>query len=172
MLLLVKEMNDMGLDNIPKRYPCIDVAVKDQDGRIDCIETQSCGKCTWENESKSNPMLAGINPVLGMFGTSCWYRGKYGNYLLRLLEGIDSNDYKSDTKYSFYGGNFPDGEEGISPDECLEMSKYMKDNTEKFAYQARQVHPDEEKEYISDWIYASWWLEFAGKHCNGSAIWY
>ena len=48
----------------------------------------------------------------------------------------------------------------------------MKDNTEKFAYQARQVHPDEEKEYISDWIYATWWLEFAGKNCNGSAIWY
>jgi hypothetical protein len=29
----------MGLDNIPNKYPCIDVAIKDHDGRIDCNET-------------------------------------------------------------------------------------------------------------------------------------
>jgi hypothetical protein len=56
------------------------------------------------------------------------------------------------------------------------MSKWMKENTEQFAY---NLQKEENKEsdipdtvYISDWIYASWWLEFVGENCDGSSVWW
>lgn len=162
----------MGLDNIPKEYPCIDVAVKDQDGRIDCIETQACGKCTWQNEYQSNPMVKDSVPTTGIMGTDCWYRGKYGNGLLSMLDGVDDMWHESSLGISFYGSGFANGDEGIDSDECFHMADLMKNNTEKFAYNAKQLHPDDYEDYIKDWIYATWWLEFVGGFCNGSAVWY
>ena len=162
----------MGLDNITKEYPCIDVAIKDQDGRIDCIETQACGKCTWKNEYESNPMVKDSVPTVGIMGTDCWYRGKYGNGLLSMLDGVDNMWHESSLGISFYGKGFANGDEGISSDECISMANIMKDNTEKFAFNAKQLHPDDYEEYIKDWMYATWWLDFVGEFCEGSAIWY
>ena len=162
----------MGLDNIPKKYPCVDVAVKDNDGRIDCIETQACGKCTWKNEYESNPMVKDSVPTVGIMGTDCWYRGKYGNGLLSMLDGVDNMWHESSLGISFYGKGFANGDEGISPDECFHMANIMKDNTEKFAFNAKQLHPDDYEEYIKDWMYATWWLDFVGEFCEGSAVWY
>jgi hypothetical protein len=31
----------MGLDNIPKEYPCVLKAARDKDNRIDCVQTQN-----------------------------------------------------------------------------------------------------------------------------------
>jgi hypothetical protein len=173
MLILISLENDMGLDNIPKKYPCESVASK-TDGRIDCDKTKACGNCTWENEYKSNPLVKDIAPSYGLFGTSCWYRGKYGNALLSMIDGNDDPYADNTLGINFYGDGFANGDEGIDADDCISMSELMADNTEKFAFQikSRKEYAEREKDLIQDWIYASWWLKFAGEKCNGSSIWY
>lgn len=166
----------MGLDNIPRNYPCKQqgIATLNEDGRIDCEKTQQKGNCPWQNEYQKEILLKEARPVYGMFGVPCWYRGKYGNFLLRLLEG-DPDGY-FDTELNFYGEATDFNNEGMSPDYCLNLSEHMKENIEKFARRAKEYcvdNPDvDEKRLINDWIYASWWLEFAAKHCDGSSIWY
>lgn len=160
----------MGLDNIPRNYPCEEKAIY-VDGSIDCAKTQDAGCCPWKNDYESNPLVKDTSPSIGIFGTDCWYRGKYGNWLLSVLQGQDDPYYINQNGYSFYG-SYDGEEEGISPDECFEMSKWMADNTELFAFQARKNHPDNAEKMTKDWIYASWWLKFVGEKCNGSAIWY
>lgn len=166
----------MGLDNIPYEYPCDKkgIASFTEDGRIDCDETQANGNCPWQNEYKKEVLLKEAVPTYGMLGTGCWYRGKYGNFLLGLLEG--NPDSYADTKYSFYGDGIGDNGEGMSVDYCLDMHEYMKENTEQFAFKAKEYVAEQnggdEKDYINDWLYATWWVKFAAEHCEGSKIWY
>lgn len=156
----------MGLDNIPKKYPCIGHEIRDEEGKIDCQANQKNGLCTWKNEYESNPLLKESGPTLGMFGTDCWYRGKYGNYLLDLLsEDVPHN-------YSFYGNGYEDGSEGISPSECIEISHFMRQHAENFAYVAGIKEPENSRSLINDYIYATWWLEFVGNFSDGSEVWY
>jgi len=168
----------MGLDNIPKTYPCkkAGTAIYSENGRIDCQTTIDSNKCPWKESFDSDPMISKSKPSYGMLGTRCWYRGKYGNALLRLFEHGDLDGYYDDTQYSFYGEGFDDGNEGMSSDYCLEMSNWMGANTEKFAEQAyAYVSKDpscDPKELIADWIYATWWLKFVSENAEGSAIWY
>lgn len=167
----------MGLDNIPNVYPCKKRGgvVLDKDGRIDCEKTMNAGNCPWKQEYESNVMVSKSKPAYGMLGTNCWYRGKYGNALLNLFEHGDFDAY-GDTQYHFYGEGFATGKEGMSVEYCLEMSKWMKDNTEKFAEQAiayaESNNDSNPQDLISDWIYASWWLDFVAKYADGSNIWY
>lgn len=161
----------MGLDNIPMVLPCKGKETKTDEGYIDCDATAKCGNCGWKNALESSPLIKDLKPVSGIFGADCWYRGKYGNYLLSLLEGGEDT-YDNDTGYSFYGNGHVNGDEGIDSDDCISMSEFMKDNAELFAYRAITKHPEESEELISDWIYASWWLNFVGEKCKGSAIWY
>lgn len=167
----------MGLDNIPQEYPCVKqgVAIMTGDNRIDCDATINSGKCPWKVEHEKSYLVKDTKPTYGMFGTPCWYRGKYGNFLVSMLSG--SPDSYADTAYSFYG----DGEgenEGMSTEYCLEMNEYMTDNIERFASQARLYRNSEAgkdidlEETIKDYMYATWWLKFAAEHCNGSKIWY
>ena len=44
----------MGLDNIPREYPCAAKATRDSDNRIDCVKTQEENNCPWKNEKESN----------------------------------------------------------------------------------------------------------------------
>lgn len=152
----------MGLDNIPAIYACKkkNTAVLDDDGKIDCNLTQDSGGCPWKNELDSS----GIKPkiVLGMFGTDCWYRGKYAEYLIS----------KYDAPFSFYGESVYDenGDEeyGLSPDQCYELSDYMNS-----IHNANNRLISEDGEDITDdWIYISWWLEFAAKNCDGIVSWF
>lgn len=161
----------MGLDNMPMVYPCEGIAIKDSDGRTDCVATAQCGNCGWKNAIESDPLVKDLKPVLGIFGADCWYRGKYGNYLLSVLEDKEDT-YNDDATWTFYGNGHINGDEGIDSDDCISMSEFMKDNAELFAYKAGTKYPDQSKELISDWIYASWWLNFVGEKCKGSAIWY
>jgi len=172
----------MGLDNIPHEYPCRKqgIASFTYDGRIDCDTTKEKGNYPWQNEYEKTILLKEATPTYGMLGTSCWYRGKYGNGLLSLLEHGNFDVY-ADTKYTFFGegmGEDKPDSEGMSADYCLEMHEYMRDNTEKFALRAREHVGKEdedggdEKEYINDWLYATWWVKFAAEHCEGSSIWY
>jgi hypothetical protein len=171
----------MGLDNIPKEYPCALKAARDKDNRIDCAQTQNENNCTWKNEKESNPMVNHISGATSMFGTDCWYRGKYGNFLINILNDTEETET---SEYHFYG---KDGD-GLDPDNCFDMAKWMRDNTEKFAFNAKEYvkndtriqiqlsdeesKPDPLIEYINDWVYAIWWLEFVGKTSNGSAVWW
>ena len=174
----------MGLDNIPREYPCAAKATRDSDNRIDCVQTQEQGNCTWKNEKENNPMVAHLDRAAGMFGTDCWYRGKYGTHLIDMLytkEDSTHIDHSYEREYSWYGEN----DDGLSPEYCFNMAKWMRDNTEKFAfnvktqleqnqlnYKKNDTSDTSLKEYINDWAYAIWWLEFVGKTSNGSAVWW
>lgn len=161
----------MGLDNIPREYPCALKAARDKDNRIDCVKTQEQNNCTWKNEKESSPMVNDLRSVSGMFGTDCWYRGKYGNFLLDILN--DKIDQHEMHEYHFYG----ESDDGLDTDYCFDMAKWMRDNTEKFAFNAKKYVDEKQpngdvKDYINDWAYAIWWLEFVGKTSNGSAVWW
>jgi hypothetical protein len=165
----------MGLDNIPKVYPCKkeNTAILTEDGRIDCEKTIAAKKCPYKREADASVLLnlSGAKPTIGMFGVPCWYRGKYGNMLLSLLENGDMDAY-GDTDYSFYGNGGDDGEEGLSIGYCDDMSQYMKNHTEEFANRAYVNYPEEAVDLIKDWVYASWWLDFVAEYADGSSIWY
>lgn len=165
---------NMGLDNIPRVYPCEkeNTAITDDDGRIDCKKTIEANKCPYKREVESSVLLkqSGAKPTYGMFGVPCWYRGKYGNMLLALLERGNLDAYE-ETEYSFYGDGGDN--EGLSIQYCKDMSQFMKNHTEQFAKQAQKNSPGEEAEdLIKDWVYASWWLDFVAEYADGSAIWY
>lgn len=160
----------MGLDNMPKVYPCKPKASL-IDGKIDCDETKACGNCTWENEAIKNPSVTMAGRALGMFGTDCWYRGKHGNWLLSMLNG-EATSWIGNEEYTFYGNGHEDGSEGISPKDCLAMADYMEEHTEDFIYSASKQFPEEIEGCKEDWNYAIWWLRFVAEFADGSATWY
>ena len=155
----------MGLDNIPKNYPCasngtaVRVNRKDRDGNdrfddngepllvIDCDLTMEAGGCPWKN---ANPPTEGR--VLGMFGCPCWYRGKYGEGLLRR--------YVDDPDATFYG-DMEDGTEK-SPKSCVTTANAIADVITNV--------PDPET--AQDLIYAEWYLRWAAEKCDGLICWY
>ena len=163
----------MGLDNIPKVYPCESIAVRNSDNQIDCKATQECGNCPYMNEYQSDPLLKDTSPVYGMLGTDCWYRGKYGNYMLDDLKRYN-DDFDYDMPSDFYGNT----DEGIDADTCLEMSEVMFRYTEAWSNAVHKMVkngtlPEQNRDsYIRDWIYAAWWLKFVGNTSDGSAVWY
>jgi hypothetical protein len=48
----------------------------------------------------------------------------------------------------------------------------MKNHTEEFSNRAYVNNPNEAKDLIKDWIYATWWLQFVAENSEGSAVWY
>ena len=165
----------MGLDNIPHHYPCdragtsVRVALKDKDGnvlmdeetnvpmtQIKCDDTIASGGCPYKNAHAKSGLASG--GVTGMFGTYCWYRGKYGNYLLEAL-GIDENEW------NFYGDN----EEGTF--KTAESCRALADEMERVKAEHGQVLM--EKEDVTDEVdYAIWYLRWAADHCGGLDAWY
>jgi len=161
----------MGLDNMPMVYPCVkeNTAIM-KDGRIDCEETIKADQCPYKREKESDPLTKDMRSVYGMFGTDCWYRGKYGNNLLAKMKR-HNNDFPYDED-GFYG----DGEDGISEDECSDMSDVMINFTESWVHYVNTnidyETEEERKTLIDDWIYAAWWLKFVGNYGEGSGVWY
>lgn len=164
----------MGLDNIPFKYPCDTAGTSvrtarlskdgtpliNEDGQpitfIDCTETQKCGGCPWKKDLEASGLLGG--QVYGMLGTDCWYRGKYGNYL---LEALDIND----DDYNFYGDN----EDGTykSPPSCDELADIMAGRRQEHG----RVYIDGE-EVTQEVEYAEWYLRWASDKCGGLTCWY
>ena len=143
----------MGLDNIPKEYPCRSKGTAVLvDDRIDCQATQAAGGCPWLN---AGPPEEGR--VLGMFGTDCWYRGKYGNYLLGEEMTMVDEDM---THLTFYGDN-EDGTEK-SADSCLVLADFIKDHITEVS--------DEENHNAL--VYAQWYLRWVAAECGGLVCWY
>lgn len=155
----------MGLDNIPLKYPCRvqGTAVLDDEGRIDCGTTMESGGCPWRN-AQDRP---DTGEVRGFMGTSCWYRGKYGEYILEVL-GLG-------TEYTFYGDN----EDGTvkSASSCTRTGTAMAERIDAItdAQLADALGDDAEQtpaEFRADAQYAAWWLQWAGKEAGGSNCWY
>ena len=170
----------MGLDNIPHEYPCIaqgtavrvksinketGLANRDEAGvpiwHTDCDETMNRGGCPYSNDMK---MEIGNHEgrVLSFLGTSCWYRGKHGNWLLEQAGIYDEN-----TGVSFYG----DERDGTykTPASLMTLADAMR---QKIMANNGKMFADDEVEITDDWTYAIWWAEWSSKNTLGSDCWY
>lgn len=150
----------MGLDNIPHSYPCKTqgTAVLTEDDRINCDATQECGGCPWKNDLGE---LGGA--VYGIMGTNCWYRGKFGNAVLRENLGIDTDD-----TLNFYGDN----EDGTykSPESCLELAEAIEEAVAEDGVSPHGFdNEDDAKLYVA---YMVAWLKWVAEKCEGSDAWY
>lgn len=137
----------MGLDNYPKDLPCktAGTAVLDDEGLVLCKDTQQAGGCPWLN---ANPPEEGR--VYGIFGADCWYRGKYGQYLL-YQAGIDG---------SFYGDN--EDETHKSPESCLTLADVI----------GESIVDIKDDEVRAGLTYAEWYLRWAAENADGLECWY
>lgn len=164
----------MGLDNFPKNVPCktqgtaVLVTKRDAEGKayvqedgtevqvISCEQTQACGGCPYKNDYEKSGLVGGA--VYGMFGADCWYRGKYGNYLLEAV-GADTDTH------SFYG----DQEDATvkSVESCLELADFLDDI---LAEEGRIIINGDD--LTQDIKYAEWYLRWASEKCDGLGAWY
>jgi|APSaa5957512535_1039671.scaffolds.fasta_scaffold02949_16 hypothetical protein len=153
----------MGLDNMPLDDPCMyeyDLNVDDVDGGCDAL--QKCDKCPWIRDMGKEPGAA-----YGMFGRPCWYRGKMGNYLLRML--IDSGE---SPPTDFYGEGIDTNTEGISSRDCIILADWMEERVDVFTKVIAIEEPDADPQDSDNmYAYAIKWLRFVSKY-GGSAIWY
>jgi hypothetical protein len=167
----------MGLDNIPRNYPCktqgtaVLVQRKNHEGTllteedgspsmsIDCQASQACGGCPYKNAYDKSGLNGGA--VTGMFGTDCWYRGKYGNFLLDAIGYSDS--------FSFYGDN-EDGTEK-SAESCLTLAQVI-DEAIAECDEEDGVFRANGEDITDELKYASWYLRWASEECNGLSAWY
>lgn len=172
----------MGLDNIPKTYPCktgntavmvqrkaygSEELLLEDDGSpmlaIDCAATASCGGCPYKNAHVAAGEPGGA--VHGMFGTDCWYRGKYGNYLLEALGGTGLDD--EDT---FYGDNY-DGTEK-SAGSCVSLANMLDSLLEDRIAEGGPFVLDGGDDGAEQVRYASWWLRWVAEASDGATCWY
>ena len=171
----------MGLDNIPHEYPCrkqetaITITRKGKDGndllnedgsvmtQIDCQATQACGGCPYVTELNKQDKEALGSPIYGMFGTDCWYRGKYGNYLLEAIGYGNSDDL------SFYGDN-EDGTEK-SKASCLTLANCIDASIDE-CQEEGGVYRMNGDDITPDLRYASWYLKWASEFTDGLVCWY
>jgi hypothetical protein len=164
----------MGLDNMPTAYPCrtgntaVLTPILDKEGkayleedgsvstRVDCGATQAAGGCPYKNARKQDGMDSG--EVHGMFGTDCWYRGKYGNHLIRLL-GLN------DDEFNFYGEN--DDGTHKTPAECMQLAEFL----EETWYEKGAIVEDG-VDLTDDVRHAIWYLRWCAKFGVGMDAWY
>ena len=136
------------------------VLLTEEDGSpsmaVSCEDTQACGGCPYKNAFDKSGLDGGA--VYGMFGTDCWYRGKYGNYLLSVA-GVD------DDEYNFYGDNEDATEK--SADSCEQLA----DIIGEVLVDSGQIMADGE-DITEQLKYAEWYLRWAAKECDGLAAWY
>lgn len=152
----------MGLDNIPKIYRCMAEGLNPVTGDFGatCDALLKSGECPHKRDlKKHDPNLVGVT---GFLGTPCWYRGKYGNYLLELIEERPPHD--------FYG----DLDSGISIDGCHELADWMEKFLPEVIHKVYTLDEfkDVDDRTIDDWKYAIWWLRWVADNCDGSDTWY
>lgn len=167
----------MGLDNIPHVYACrkqgtvIESPRLDKDGNplteedgtvlmtIDCEATQQAGGCPWKNDYEKSG-LGEEGRVYGIFGTDCWYRGKYGNFLVEEM-GL----YNETEGLSFYGALGDNSHK--SPHEC----NILADAMESWLKQGDPLMLGED-DATKDAHYAVWYLRWSALACEGLDCWY
>lgn len=155
----------MGLDNIPHEYPCVKAGtvVRTPEERIDCDATIAAGGCPWKVASAERG-----EPVYGIMGTYCWYRGKVGTWMLGELQ--NAGHYPpSALEQGFYGDD--EAKPNLSPEYCVALGEWMMDHAETYASLHR--HDDDQgKDAINAYRYAAWWLKFVGEHADGADAWW
>lgn len=138
-------------------------AILDKEGNfienISCEATAGKGCCPYKNAVNKTGMTEGA--VYGMFGTPCWYRGKWGNYLLEALEG--------DAEYSFYGDN--DDQTEKSPESCRATADYMEELLDEQLGDNKEFIVNGE-DLVPQVRYAVWWLRWVADEADGSNCWY
>lgn len=163
----------MGLDNIPNTYACrkAGIAIErpseypDEEGAtvVDCRATIDAGRCPW-----ATAMVGRGQPITGIFGTPCWYRGKSGTWMLELLDE-SGHPLPEELAGGFYGP----GNDYLPPAYCVALAKWMEDHAEAFAMAASH---DENwqpvAESIEEYRYAAWWLRWVAETSDGSDAWW
>lgn len=183
----------MGLDNIPRKYPCQTggtavmtfplwwteapadrraaflVDHDEPDLAINCPSTQAAGGCPYRNAHPPQ------GSVLGMFGTDCWYRGQYGADLInRYLPGING-----DVLY----GTHEDPESGpyLTADECHNLADRIHaalsatpDSALADRRSADNPDPDDETpaSVRKELEYLAWYLRWAADNTDGLTAWF
>ena len=160
----------MGLDNFPHEYPCttqgtaIMETVIYRDGaeheRIDCEETVASNGCPFTNASPPP------GQVTGMLGTYCWYRGKYGNWLVRALNGMDPEAFDDTGDDNFYGTD--EAGEYRPPGACRSLADQMESALDERG--GTLVLRDED--VTDEAKFAIWYLRWVADECNGMGAWY
>jgi hypothetical protein len=151
----------MGLDNIPHVYPCrknnTAVFVTHEDGSesIDCEATQAKNGCPYVEHFGN--VTEEITPTYGIFGVACWYRGKWGNAILRELSEDDT--------ITFYGDN--DDESYKSPSDCIRTAEHI-----ETLYEGTDHVYCYDQNVVPDLRYAAMWLRWVAEHADGSTCWY
>lgn len=158
----------MGLDNIPQVYPCKKQGFIEDGEQIDCSVLQENGQCPWKNEFESSlTKEGGGSPTYGMFGTDCWYRGKWGNYLIEELLSCDSS--VEEPPVTLYGTGIH-GEEILSSEDSTRLANWVLNHSDNFERMI-SVRDDMQSD-MPDWFYLAWWLKFTAEFSDGSIPWY
>jgi hypothetical protein len=137
---------------------------------VDCEKTIEVNGCPFMN---ADPPKEGA--VLGMFGTHCWYRGKYGNWVIGALKS-ETNDINETPDYydgenSFYGTN---AESTHRPaNECVELADEMQsDLDERGGTLVFFNSENEADDRTADAKYAIWYLRWSAEYCDGMDAWF
>jgi hypothetical protein len=161
----------MGLDNIPADYACVRAGtevLRAGTDIIDCTATAAIGGCPWLLKVASEKPG---NPVTGMLGAPCWYRGKVG---VRQLALLNDAGYVLPTwlEGGFYGDI--DATPALSVEHCIQLADWLANHAEAFAASAAVCVSDAQdvRDEIETYQYAVWWLRFVAAECNGANSWY
>lgn len=162
-------MYPMGLDNIPHQYPCVHAGTSiEREGRIDCTATIDAGQCPWSTHvERDRPG----QPVVGMLGTHCWWRGAVSSYHLRLL-ATEGYVPPGDIRDGFYGSS---GTGRLDQHYCILLADWLASHSEAFARIAEQEESStniSHRELIDEYRYSVWWLRFVARYANGSDAWW
>lgn len=165
----------MGLDNIPAEYPCIVrglavyVDVVDENGVVkthehdglpiqqhSCNATQEAGRC---------PILLDTTrptegAVTGIFGTDCWYRGKWG-YVVAAELDVDASD--------LYGR---EDTARLDEDGCFALAEDIAEALEERLAETGAFKNDEGDDLEPDARYLIWWLRYVATEAGGMRAWY
>ena len=163
----------MGLDNIPREYPCkargvaVFVPELDADGTtklhadgttklvMSCTATKEAGVCPLLNA----PDRPENGAVYGMLGTDCWYRGKWG---VHLLEHLGVSDY------SLYGGD----NDALGEEDCELFANTIEDALNEWLTEHDNTFVIDGDELTDDVRYLIWWLRFVAREADGFTTWY
>lgn len=160
----------MGLDNFPHKLPCITQATavftsaSEAEGqRVDCKATQACGGCPWKKDL--GKMVGALH---GYLGTSCWYRGAFGNHVISHNLGISGIDI---TGYPYWLFGELDGQTYKPPESCLRLA----DKIER-VFKSQGLLTIEgfnsKKEATAYVKYLVSWLRWVATKCNGAGAWF
>ena len=134
--------------------------------RIDCEETVASNGCPFTNASPPP------GQVTGMLGTYCWYRGKYGNWLVRALNGMDPEAFDDLGDDNFYGTD----EEGLyrPPEACLSVADQMEASlAERGGKLTSFSEPGHDQDELTEEVlFAIWYLRWVAKECDGMDAWF